>query len=301
MKAYLNYTKFILVFVFLIILAGGVVRTTQSGMGCPDWPRCFGMWVPPTSAEQLPPNFEKYLGLQDIDHSFNAFHTWTEYINRLLSALIGVFIFVHVIWSYRKFFTTNRSIFWLSSSLLIITIIEAWLGKEVVNTNLQVLKITIHMMGALVLAIVPVIILNKLQGFEKINDTFLKNITTIAIIVLLGQIFLGTEVREQVDAISKSLQYQNREIWLAKTDYFFDMHKTFSIIASFLCVVVFWRSLSYQSLQKKGLFILVSLLCLMALGLVMAYINIPAFAQPLHLLFSSILFVSLFSMRIRLT
>ena len=301
MKAYLNYTKFILVFVFLIILAGGVVRTTQSGMGCPDWPRCFGMWVPPTSAEQLPPNFEKYLGLQDIDHSFNAFHTWTEYINRLLSALIGVFIFVHVIWSYRKFFTTNRSIFWLSSSLLIITIIEAWLGKEVVNTNLQVLKITIHMIGALVLAIVPVIILNKLQSFEKINDTFLKNITTIAIIVLLGQIFLGTEVREQVDAISKSLQYQDREIWLAKTDYFFDMHKTLSLIASFLCVVVFWRSLNYQSLQKKGMLILISLLCLMVLGLVMAYINIPAFAQPLHLLFSSILFVSLFSMRIRLT
>jgi heme a synthase len=301
MQAYLRYTKFILVFVFLIILAGGVVRTTQSGMGCPDWPTCFGMWVPPTSASQLPPDFEKYLGLQDIDHSFNALHTWTEYINRLLSALIGLFILLHLAWSYRKFFKINRNIFWLSFAMLIITMLEAWLGKEVVNTNLQVVKITIHMLGALVLAFVPVIIINKLEGYGKINDVFLKNMVSAALIILLVQIFFGTDVREQVDTISKKLAYEHRNTWLVKTDYFFDIHKTLSIVVTFFCVFIFWRSLQYPSIQKKAMFILVALLCLIALGLVMTYINIPAFAQPLHLLFSSILFVLLFSLRLRLT
>lgn len=301
MKAYINYTKFVLVFVFAIILAGGVVRTTQSGMGCPDWPTCFGMWIPPTSADQLPPDFEKYLGLQDIDHSFNAVHTWTEYINRLLSALIGIFILIHVIWSWKKFRKTDKTIFRLSVLLLVVTMIEAWLGKEVVNTNLEVLKITVHMLGALVLAIIPLFIINRLRGTGKINDSFLKNIVTAGLVVMLVQIFFGTEVREQVDVISKSLNYSMRELWLAKTDYFFDAHKTISIIASFLCVVIFWRSLGYASLHRNGIIILISLIALMALGLTMAYINIPAFAQPLHLLFSSILFVSLFAMRIRLT
>ena len=63
------------VLTFLVIIAGGIVRTTQSGMGCPDWPKCFGLWIPPTNASQLPPDFEKFLKAQDIDHSFNVYHT----------------------------------------------------------------------------------------------------------------------------------------------------------------------------------------------------------------------------------
>src|SRR5687768_16526726 len=118
-KKYLNYTWFILIMVFLVIGAGGVVRMTQSGMGCPDWPKCFGRWVPPTSADQLPPDFEKYLKTQDIDHSFNVYHTWIEYINRLLGALLGVFIFIHFIWSFQKFRRTNKQVLWLSLFLLV--------------------------------------------------------------------------------------------------------------------------------------------------------------------------------------
>ena len=94
--------------VFLVILAGGVVRMTQSGMGCPDWPKCFGMWIPPTDASQLPADFEKYLSKQDIDHSFNAYHTWIEYINRLLGALLGLFILGYLVWTIRKFWSDNK-------------------------------------------------------------------------------------------------------------------------------------------------------------------------------------------------
>ena len=92
-KSYIKYSWFLMGAVFLVILAGGIVRMTQSGMGCPDWPTCFGMWIPPTDASQLPVDFEKYLSKQDIDHSFNVYHTWIEYINRLLGAILGLFIF----------------------------------------------------------------------------------------------------------------------------------------------------------------------------------------------------------------
>ena len=110
-----------IVSVYLIFLAGSVVRMTGSGMGCPDWPKCFGYYIPPTSEEEITwkPNtdYKKgyiivkdealFVAKSDVKTStkfnksnwsaytkhdyakFNKFHTWTEYINRLVSVLLG--------------------------------------------------------------------------------------------------------------------------------------------------------------------------------------------------------------------
>lgn len=298
MKAYIIYTRIVLLFVFLVILAGGIVRTTQSGMGCPDWPHCFGMYIPPLGVKDLPPDYKKYLDKQDIDATYNAAHAWTEYINRLVTGVLGILIVIHVGWSFKKFFRTKQIICWLSCLFLAGTLFEAWLGKLVVDTNLAVVKITLHMLAALFLAIIPVIILHKLNHDKIVRDKSLHVITTIALIILLIQVIIGTDVREQVDEVSKSLGYQQRDTWLTHLNAVFDVHKTIAIITSLLIIVIFWRSLSHAVLQPRALFLLLIVLLLMAAGISLASFNIPAFIQPVHLLLSGILFVSLFAFRL---
>src|SRR5688500_839552 len=225
---YIGYTWFVLGMVFLVIVAGAVVRMTQSGMGCPDWPKCFGRWIPPVNESQLPPDFEKYLSKQDIDHSFNVYHTWIEYINRLLGALLGVFIFIHFIWSYIKFRNSQRQVVVLSLLLLLAVAFQGWLGKRVVDTNLAAVKITTHMLVALVIAALPVLIIYRLRRYGQITDSVLKNLINLELVFLLVQIALGTQVREQIDDISRSLQYEQRELWIGRLDDWFIIHRSFS-------------------------------------------------------------------------
>src|SRR5690349_1572130 len=93
--------------IYLVILAGGVVRSTGSGMGCPDWPKCFGTYIPPTQESQLPPDYKEKYKVEGHEAVFNPVKTWIEYVNRLLGALAGVFVFVQCLYAFR--FKHNKS------------------------------------------------------------------------------------------------------------------------------------------------------------------------------------------------
>lgn len=298
-KKYIRYTWFLLAMVFLVIIAGAVVRMTQSGMGCPDWPKCFGRWIPPTNASQLPVDFEKYLKAQDIDHSFNVYHTWIEYINRLLGALLGVFILIHFIWSFFKFKKINQPIVGWSFFLLIAVGFQAWLGKKVVDANLAVVKITTHMLVALVIAAIPLFIIYKLKVEKRIADKFLKIVSTSLLLIILLQITLGTQVREQIDEISKSLNYASRQLWIAQLDTIFIIHRSFSWLVLAGCLLLCWKARNHIELRTSSFFILSVVAATILLGATMAWFNIPALAQPFHLLLACILVLSVFNFRLR--
>ena len=297
--SFVKYTWFVVIFVFVVVAAGGIVRTTQSGMGCPDWPTCFGRWIPPTNASQLPPDFEKYLRKQDIDHTFNAYHTWIEYLNRLVGALLGLFLLVHTVWAYRKFFRGNRRVFWWSFGMLALTGVQGWLGKKVVDANLAGVKVTAHMLIALAIAAIPLYIIYLLRHKPILQNKPLKILAVATLAAVLIQIVMGTQVREHIDEISRSLNYEQRQLWIQRVGTIFIVHRSFSWIVLALSVAVFVKGYKLPLVQKQSWGVLLLAGASVVLGITIAWFSIPAFAQPLHLLTGTILALTVFYLQLK--
>jgi cytochrome c oxidase assembly protein subunit 15 len=311
-----------LVCIFLVILAGSVVRMTGSGMGCPDWPKCYGYMIPPSDAQLLeytpgrtyeakqmvilndtlwvanqnfaaPIEFDHAQWYKYPKHNYARFdvsETWIEYINRLIGALSGlpilllfVLSFVHMI-EYKDVFT-----FVLATATLVMLGFEAWLGKVVVDGNLKVDSITLHMLGSMaIVALLTTLIfrLGKKELFPAFNTNWRWLAGTFVVMATL-QILLGTQVREFVDSLAKGTN--DRSIW---SELLPVMSKDFKIHRSFSLLVVIVTFLFYRW-NKQLIMPLFSIKVLIGLvagevlvGITLAYLNMPALMQPVHLLFA---------------
>ncbi len=296
MRSIKNWVLATFILSFLVVIAGGVVRTTQSGMGCPDWPRCFGKWIPPTDASQLPADFEKYLSKQDIDHSFNALHTWIEYFNRLLGALLGLFAIIQSFLLFRKR-DQYRQAYKLSMAFLITVILTGLFGAVVVKLNLAHASISVHLLFAIVLIQLQLALMLSLQS--KISsiqlDGKIKKLLMAFLVILFIQSILGTMVRMYIDDISKTLNYGQRDEWLAVNPIVFVIHRSFSWVVLVSVSFLGWQCHKIPAIRNKVLFLAGIIFLSMTTGIVLFYANMPAVAQPIHLLLAIIAITQGFS------
>jgi heme a synthase len=289
MRQIKNWAIATFILCFLVIIAGGVVRTTQSGMGCPDWPKCFGKWIPPTNASELPADFEKYLRKQDIDHTFNALHTWIEYFNRLLGVLLGFFAIVQLALLFFKRKEFNKT-YKLAAAFLITVILTGLFGAIVVKLNLTHASISIHLLFAIILVQIQLALLlsldSKMFSIPVNNKT--RKLLLLFLILLFCQSTLGTMVRMYVDDISKTLHYEQRKTWLAEIPVAFLIHRSFSWLVLLYGLYMAWHCKKIEGLKNK-IFVLAAIIILsMITGIVLFYANMPAAAQPIHLLLASL-------------
>lgn len=291
-----NSVYITLLLTYLVILAGAVVRTTQSGMGCPDWPKCFGQWVPPTSESQLPMNYQEiYAHRGYADTQFNAFHTWVEYVNRLLGAILGFAVFIMLLLSF-SYYKERRSIVWLSFLIFILIGFQGWLGSLVVASNLAPVKITVHMLMALVLlaALSLVYRLADNQAESIKVSASLKNWLYLALAFTAVQVLLGTQVRQEIDVIAKQFEHLQREKWIDQLSALFKFHRSFSLLILALNAYILYQVNKVKSNDSamNGLLYQIALVLgaeLLA-GIILSYFQVPAAVQPIHLLLASLLF-----------
>lgn len=279
------------VVIYLLILAGGIVRSTGSGMGCPDWPKCFGQWVPPTSVSQLPLNYQEiYSHRGYANTTFNATKTWIEYVNRLLGVLTGFFVFFTLLASLR-YLKRDNVITALSFLAFLLVGVQGWLGSVVVKMVLVPWIVTLHMLLAIVIVglLLYVVartystVIPSLKAIERIG---INRILIVSTVLLLAQILLGTQVREHIDEVAGKLGETNRANWVESVGLTFYIHRSYSLIV--LSLQIWWlvrlrKVAANTAVSTLASWVVTTVVANIATGVVMAYFAIPPFAQPIHL------------------
>ena len=225
-------------------------------MGCPDWPKCFGYFIPPYEESELlfKPNYDYKVNQMIIVNSeklytanldfksgknidfnnwssyekhdyvtYDPVHTWIEFINRLIGAVAGIFTIIMLILSL-KYWKVKKIIPLISILIVLGMGFQAWLGKLVVDSNLAPYKITVHMLMALVIvALIIYLIYYSKEKKDYQYDKKIKYLILFSIALTLIQVISGTQVREFID-----VQYElskNKELWLQSPDFFFYFHR----------------------------------------------------------------------------
>lgn len=308
MKGFQRILFWSIVGTYLVILAGSIVRGTGSGLGCPDWPRCFGQWVPPMDVSELPANYKevyKIAGKTIAD--FDPFKTWTEYINRLLGVVLGFFIVILFVMSL-KMKEYERNIPWFCGGLLFLILIQGGVGALVVSTHLKPFLITIHMFLA-VLLLFGLLYLRKyckdLEATAIVQKVDSKGLLISRILVWTTflQVLMGTQVRQQVDHYMRDTMTATKETIIDHLGAIFYIHRTFSlvIIGLFIYLIVYFHRTRFN--RSAFFTAILGFLCVLgnvASGISLNYFNFPANAQPPHLFFGVMTLGLLYSLSLHL-
>ena len=306
--------------VYLVILAGATVRMTGSGMGCPDWPKCFGYYIPPVEQSQVlfQPNSKYYKGEMIIYNEekllvaksnfissnfinlnnwgtyekhdyiiFNPVHTWIEYINRLIGAISGIPILLFTIISV-VYFKKYKHLTFISILTVLCMGFQAWLGKTVVDSNLAPFKITFHMLMALLIIALLIYLVNSSSKFTIKKNNIFTNFLFVAVILTLIQIVLGTQVRQFVD--EQANVYYDKFQWFNEIPKVYEYHRTFSLVVIAVNFGLFYLNKKLNLGNNYISYVIVLLFIEALSGVVMFYFDFPFGSQTIHLFIASLIF-----------
>jgi heme a synthase len=265
---------------YLLILVGGLVRASGAGLGCPDWPRCFGSWIPPASAASLPPQFDP--------SQFNPTLMWTEYLNRLLGVTVGFSILATAISAWRNHRREPR-ILWTTIAAFVLVGYEGWLGGRVVAHELAPWIVTAHLIVAIV--IVQLLLYATFTSFdaERVGGRKPLALPILLLIVLtLVQAGFGTQVRGSIDdAVDAGVARQLALGTVGRIDF---IHRDLAFVVLIAATVLTLRLMSQRSAALRWAYVVLALAVTQTgLGALMAYGSLAPAAQVGHLTIASLL------------
>lgn len=307
-----------LVSVLVLIFVGAIVRVTGAGMGCPDWPTCWGLLIPPTHVDEV--DFDKLdigkfqrkaermgrdpstISQESLRAEFNPRHVWTEFTNRLFSLPVGFLSLATFIASFR--FRSHRPhLFWLSFAGLLLVLANAWMGARVVYSGIAPGVLSTHL--ALAMALICVLAYCAWAGADRplkvtmTGNARLVRMTVFSLLILVvAEGILGTQIREMTDELAKAHLDAPRETWIDELEdsWVYIIHRSFSWVLLLATVFAYTLAKRHQpdgaTPSQNG--VLAIMFAQMLLGVVMAQIHIYSWVQVLHVGLAGILLALVF-------
>lgn len=171
-----------------VVVLGAYVRLSDAGLGCPDWPGCYGTLTVPQSADALADAHQAY-----PESPVEEGKAWKEMIHRYIAGILGLLVFALFIQAWREKRTIQVSP-WLPTVLVGIVGLQAALGMWTVTMLLKPAIVTLHLMGGMTTLAILTWIAHRHWGVS--SSQFLPSngarfLLRFALLVLIGQIFLG--------------------------------------------------------------------------------------------------------------
>lgn len=181
-KLLLNLARVACVLAFTVIVLGAYTRLSDAGLGCPDWPGCYGNLIVPEQVEQANEAYPE----RPLEHA----KAWKEMVHRYAASSLGLLILIMAFLSWTKTSLSNMRLF--STALLLLVIFQGMLGMWTVTLLLKPVIVLSHLIGGLsILSLLYWTVLRQqsLQG-AAINT----GNTTLLPLVIVGMVILGLQI-----------------------------------------------------------------------------------------------------------
>ena len=180
-----NLTIFALLLALLVVVLGAYVRLSDAGLGCPDWPGCYGSLILDESHEGLAHAAENY------ERPVEPAKAWKEMIHRYFASTLGLVILILTFMAWRRPELGQKA---LATSLSLLVMLQGALGMWTVTLLVKPVIVMSHLLGGLAtlsLLLLLLLRINKKRLPENKSKGSVTKLATIALVVLVMQIALG--------------------------------------------------------------------------------------------------------------
>ena len=308
---------FTILLALCVIVFGAYVRLTDAGLGCPDWPGCYGFITVPETTEDYLAVEQNFPG-EVVDEG----KAWREMIHRYIASLLGFLIllmFLKDFFSFRKDEGSLKDLK-LSGALLALVIFQGMLGMWTVTLKVHPLVVTAHLIGGLTTLS---LLFFYYRSIQTDSEKFISapNVMFVGLSILILQIILGGWTSTNYAALGcPDLPLCYGEVWPSNMDFeegflkwqevgvnyeggqlrpsgrtaIHFAHRLGAIVALIALGLLGLRYLKHSSDRVRGasILMLIALSAQLAIGILMVWFGIPLFLATAHNAFAALLLLS---------